>query len=65
MTNLQPDRAPRRLDDLEWSRWVPDDRATLLFVIRNGHILLIRHASRRLPDATTGQRHEPIEISLP
>jgi 8-oxo-dGTP diphosphatase len=32
----------RRLDDVDWERWRPDLRATLLFVVRNGSILLIR-----------------------
>jgi 8-oxo-dGTP diphosphatase len=31
-----------RLDDVDWERWTPRERATLLFVIRNGEILLIR-----------------------
>lgn len=30
------------LDDIDWSTWKPDDLATLLFVVRDGHILLIR-----------------------
>lgn len=28
--------------DMDWSVWQPKERATLLFVIRDGHILLIR-----------------------
>jgi 8-oxo-dGTP diphosphatase len=27
--------------DIEWSCWTPRERATLLFVVRDGHILLI------------------------
>ena len=32
----------RTLDDVDWERWRPDVRATLLFVVRDGRILLIR-----------------------
>jgi 8-oxo-dGTP diphosphatase len=31
-----------RLTDIDWERWQPRERATLLFVIRGGEILLIR-----------------------
>jgi 8-oxo-dGTP diphosphatase len=31
-----------RLSDIDWERWQPRERATLLFVIRAGEILLIR-----------------------
>jgi len=31
-----------RLTDIDWDRWQPRERATLLFVIRGGEILLIR-----------------------
>ncbi len=30
-----------RIDDVDWGRWRPEQRATLLFVIRGGRILLI------------------------
>jgi 8-oxo-dGTP diphosphatase len=30
-----------RVSDIDWSRWVPIERATLLFVIRDGKVLLI------------------------
>lgn len=33
---------PREVSAIDWDRWVPDDVATLLFVIREGQILLIR-----------------------
>jgi 8-oxo-dGTP diphosphatase len=33
--------APRRITDIDWSHWTPTERATLLFVIRDGEILLI------------------------
>ncbi len=33
---------PRSLADIDWTAWRPVDRATLLFVIRGGRILLIR-----------------------
>lgn len=32
----------RRVSDIDWDRWSPSDRATLLFVIRDDEILLIR-----------------------
>lgn len=31
----------RRFDDVDWERWTPRERATLLFVLQNGYILLI------------------------
>lgn len=31
-----------KLGDIDWQRWKPRDPATLVFVIRNGQILLIR-----------------------
>ncbi len=33
---------PRRIRDIDWQTWKPVDLATLLFVIRDGEILLIR-----------------------
>ena len=30
------------LEDVDWLRWVPQIRATILFVVRDGRILLIR-----------------------
>ncbi len=33
---------PAKLTDVEWNDWKPKDPATLLFVIREGKILLIR-----------------------
>jgi 8-oxo-dGTP diphosphatase len=33
---------PRTAKHGDWRRWEPDDRATLVFVIRDGEILLIR-----------------------
>lgn len=36
-----------KLDDVDWERWLPEKRATLLFVIRGGEILLI-HKKRGL-----------------
>ena len=32
----------RTVADIHWPSWEPDDRATLLFVIRDGQVLLIR-----------------------
>jgi len=38
---------PQRIDDIDWESWQPVDRGTILFVIRNGEILLI-HKKRGL-----------------
>jgi 8-oxo-dGTP diphosphatase len=32
----------KRLEDVDWEGWQPEIRATLLFVVRDGEILLIR-----------------------
>jgi len=34
--------APRKLQDIDWSRWRAKDPATLLFVVKDQRILLIR-----------------------
>ena len=34
--------SPRAVRDLDWARWTPTVRATLLFVVRAGQVLLIR-----------------------
>jgi len=36
-----PPHPARKVSDIEWKTWVPDERATLLFVLLDGHILLI------------------------
>ena len=36
------DHVPRRLADIDWTTWTPTDVATLVFVVRDGHVLLIR-----------------------
>jgi 8-oxo-dGTP diphosphatase len=36
------DTVPRRIDAIDWHAWSPVDRATLLFVVREERILLIR-----------------------
>jgi 8-oxo-dGTP diphosphatase len=36
-----------RLDDIDWSKWTPAEEATLLYVIRDGKVLLI-HKKRGL-----------------
>lgn len=33
---------PTRFEDIDWAQWTPQERATLLFVHRDGHVLLIR-----------------------
>lgn len=37
----------RTLDDIDWNVWTPQQRATLLFVVRDGNVLLI-HKKRGL-----------------
>jgi 8-oxo-dGTP diphosphatase len=44
--NQNPIKA-RAVHDIDWARWKPVDKATLLFVIRGGRILLI-HKKRGL-----------------
>ena len=34
-------RVPRLVSEIDWQRWNPTERATLLFVLQNNHILLI------------------------
>lgn len=61
--------APRlynKLSDVDWSSWVPRERATLLFVIRDGHVLLI-HKKKGLGAGKIngpGGRIEPGESPL-
>ena len=33
--------APRRVDEIDWRTWQPTEKATLLFVLQDGRILLI------------------------
>ena len=47
MMNLNTQPIPRRVEDIDWTSWIPKDRATLLFVIRDDRILLI-HKKRGL-----------------
>jgi 8-oxo-dGTP diphosphatase len=34
-------QVPRRVSQIDWQQWVPTERATLLFILQNNHILLI------------------------
>jgi 8-oxo-dGTP diphosphatase len=55
-----------RFDDIDWSCWTPQQRATLLFVVRNGQVLLI-HKKRGLGAGKIngpGGRLEPGETPL-
>ncbi|HEY9595050.1 MAG TPA: 8-oxo-dGTP diphosphatase [Spirochaetia bacterium] len=57
---------PRRLKDIDWQRWVPVERATLLFVLRDHSILLI-HKKTGLGAGKIngpGGRIEPGETAL-
>lgn len=56
----------RRVADIAWESWTPEQRATLLFVIRDGRMLLI-HKKRGLGAGTIsapGGRLEPGETAL-
>ena len=46
-TDPHPQQIPSRVSDIDWDRWVPVDRATLLFVVQQDRILLI-HKKRGL-----------------
>ncbi|MGO9307571.1 MAG: NUDIX domain-containing protein, partial [Spirochaetia bacterium] len=38
---MQPDSPRSLVREIAWGAWRPSERATLLFVLRDGHILLI------------------------
>ena len=42
MSERQASRAPDNLAAIDWGTWKPVDRATLLFVMRDSQVLLIR-----------------------
>lgn len=42
MTNHHTNKKYHNFEDIDWSTWIPQIRATLLFVVNDGHILLIR-----------------------
>ena len=43
----QQAKSPYRFEEINWSTWKPVETATLLFVLRDGHVLLI-HKKRGL-----------------
>jgi 8-oxo-dGTP diphosphatase len=47
MPNSSGNKKFVRLEDVDWASWIPQQRATLLFVIQDSHILLI-HKKRGL-----------------
>jgi 8-oxo-dGTP diphosphatase len=47
MAQTHGDRVYQRLEDVDWAKWTPQERATLLFVIRDHQMLLI-HKKRGL-----------------
>jgi 8-oxo-dGTP diphosphatase len=70
MRPIQPCNIPRAVEELDWQTWTPVDRATLLFVVRNGEILLI-HKKRGLgagkingPGGRLHARETPIECAI-
>jgi 8-oxo-dGTP diphosphatase len=59
-------RGPAQVQSIDWSTWEPRDRATLLFVVRDGKVLLI-HKKRGLGAGKIngpGGRIEPGESPL-
>jgi hypothetical protein len=66
MAAAHSNRAYRRFEDVDWANWIPQQRATLLFVICHGHMLLI-HKKRGLGVGKTigpGGRLAPGESAL-
>jgi len=47
MDRPKKEQVPERVAEIDWKRWQPVDRATILFVISDGQILLI-HKKRGL-----------------
>jgi 8-oxo-dGTP diphosphatase len=41
MTQPHEGKASKRFEDVDWANWTPQERATLLFVIRDNQMLLI------------------------
>jgi 8-oxo-dGTP diphosphatase len=57
---------PRRVDNVDWAAWSPQQRATLMFVVRDGQVLLI-HKKRGLGAGKIngpGGRLEPGESAM-
>jgi 8-oxo-dGTP diphosphatase len=61
---------PRQVDRIDWERWQPVDRGTILFVIRNQEILLI-HKKRGLgagkvngPGGRLDDGESPLECAI-
>lgn len=59
-----------RFEDIDWDNWTPSERATLLFVIRNGRLLLI-HKKRGLgagkingPGGRIDEQETPVECAI-
>jgi 8-oxo-dGTP diphosphatase len=42
MANQHNDTVYNNFEEIDWRTWIPEIRATLLFVVNDGHILLIR-----------------------
>ena len=56
----------KKLKDIDWDKWEPEQRATLLFVIKDGNVLLI-HKKRGLGAGkinAPGGRIEPGETAM-
>ena len=47
MTESQEGRVDTHFAAINWGTWTPEERATLVFVVRDGHVLLI-HKKRGL-----------------
>ena len=70
MTKLHNGSIYARLEDVTWATWCPHERATLLFVIREGQILLI-HKKRGLgagkiigPGGRLGPGESPLQGAM-
>ena len=58
MDRAQTDPIPERVAEIDWQRWEPVDKGTILFVISDGRILLI-HKKRGLDDGES-----PLECAV-
>ena len=47
MTRQRSDAELSSVEDVDWESWIPEQRATLLFVVKDGQVLLI-HKKRGL-----------------
>ena len=53
----------REVGEIDWERWEPTVRANLLFVIRDGRILLIRKKRLILDSSVDAEGEEWLQLS--